>query len=275
MRYITAPLDLTIEELEIYRLLYTKSNFENMSVKYTLDQLVMDSDKRLLLTKTKVSRIINNFLKSNYININKKGSKGNPTIYKINKIKDLFETQTNTTETQINITETQTKLKDIDYQGIDDNCQTQTNTTETNIGLKRNANLIPINDKDNDKDKEINKHLSEKEIFEHWNFKKGTISHQDKMFDDKKGLITTAIKKFGKNKIMTAINRLDSIVLSKNCKYEYKWSLFDFIKQGNGIPRWLDDGQLWNNYKSFVEQNSSKEREEKFRNATGNNFWDL
>ncbi|MDD3570282.1 MAG: hypothetical protein PHY44_04185 [Lachnospiraceae bacterium] len=38
--------------------------------------------------------------------------------------------------------------------------------------------------------------------------------------------------------------------MSANYYYEFRWNLYKFLKQSNGIPNRLDDGQLWNDYNS-------------------------
>ncbi|MGL4453771.1 MAG: conserved phage C-terminal domain-containing protein [Sarcina sp.] len=96
-----APLDLNAKELEVYKLLYKKMDFDTFEVKYTLDQIAQDSDKILELTKRKVDVIIKKFIELNYLNIVQKGVKGKPTIYKITKINELMCNEYVTNKEQI------------------------------------------------------------------------------------------------------------------------------------------------------------------------------
>ena len=152
-----APLDLTTEQLEIYKLLYSKMNFDDYLVKYTLEQLATDSNPILLLTKKKVNRIIKNFIVENFLTVITTGSKGNPTIYKVSKIKVLFE------EHKGNTKETQRELKG-NLKGTNETSDTNAlecveehkgNLKGTQRELKGNLKVTPINDKDKEKDKYI------------------------------------------------------------------------------------------------------------------------
>lgn len=113
-----------------------------------------------------------------------------------------------------------------------------------------------------DKDKDID----ERKIFDYWNSKEGVVKSQKRSFN--KGKISTAIKKYGKDDILKAIDRLNKAVLDANYYYSFKWNLFKFLKQGNGISNWLDDGQLWNDYsekgenKNGINGRNSRENKE-------------
>lgn len=85
--YIVMPIGLTIEQREVYTYLYEKCNFQDMTVEYTVSQIVVDSDKRLNLTPMKVRTILKKFLLNGYIVDIHKGSKGNPSTLKIITIK--------------------------------------------------------------------------------------------------------------------------------------------------------------------------------------------
>ena len=93
-----------------------------------------------------------------------------------------------------------------------------------------------------------NIYTKEREIFDYWNSKKGTVTSKEDSFDERK--IATAIKNFKKEEIVKAIDRLDKAVLDVNYYYNFKWNIYKFFKQSNGISNWLEDGQLWNDYKS-------------------------
>ncbi len=90
----------------------------------------------------------------------------------------------------------------------------------------------------------------EKEIFDFWNSKDGVIKSHEKSFD--KGKISTAIKNYGYQEIITAIKRLSDAVTDNGYYYNFNWNIYKFLKQSNGISNWLDDGQLWNDYESCL-----------------------
>ena len=85
-----------------------------------------------------------------------------------------------------------------------------------------------------------------KNIFGFWN-SKGIINHK-KLSSDFEKVIDTAIKKYGVENIMLAIERYSQAYFDTNFYYKHRWNLLNFLKQGNGISNWLDDGQIWNNY---------------------------
>jgi hypothetical protein len=101
----------------------------------------------------------------------------------------------------------------------------------------------------------INIYTLERELFDYWNIKKGTVTSTENSFDTNK--IATAIKNFKKEEIVKAIDRLDKAVIDTNYYYNFKWNIYKFFKQANGISNWLDDGQLWNDYKSKGEGTSN------------------
>jgi len=100
-----------------------------------------------------------------------------------------------------------------------------------------------------------NIYIQEKEIFDYWNSKKGTVISKEDSFDKNK--IATAIKNFKKEEIVKAIDRLNKAVLDTGYYYNFKWNIYKFFKQANGISNWLEDGQLWNDYKSKGDGSSN------------------
>jgi hypothetical protein len=94
-RYMIAPLDLTIEELNIYQLIYKKVDFNSWVSDYTLDQLSTDSHQALNISKKVASRIVNKLIELEYLEIVRVGVKGRATLYKINRDKLWNESGTN------------------------------------------------------------------------------------------------------------------------------------------------------------------------------------
>lgn len=127
-----------------------------------------------------------------------------------------------------------------------------TSIKDNNILSFNNDCICETNDNNSNKEPKDN-YIVEKEIFDYWNSKLGTIHSQERSFTKDKTKIKTAIKTYGKDEIMTAIDRLDKAVLDTNYYYSFKWNIFKFLKQSNGITNWLDDGQLWNSYNANKE----------------------
>ena len=158
MKYIYAPLDLTDEEFHIYILMYKKCFFKTMELKYTYNQIIIDSNPIFRLTERKVRTIISNFIKNGFLEIIFKGKKGSPTVYKIIKIEELMRHQCDTNATPMRQESDRNKL-DTPKVVADERQESDRKAT-----LIRQESVNPINDKDNDKDKEKDiKSVSSKE----------------------------------------------------------------------------------------------------------------
>lgn len=83
-QYIYVPIDLKPEEYEIYRLLYINSKADTLIVQYSLMELVKDSSKIFNFTRRKVEIVIKNLINKGYLVRLDKGTRGNPTKYRIN-----------------------------------------------------------------------------------------------------------------------------------------------------------------------------------------------
>lgn len=113
-------------------------------------------------------------------------------------------------------------------------------------GVLKNDNLDDVKGSNNVTDV-ATKHKEAREIFEFWNELESTITHTDKNFQPK--LIETALKKFGKSELLSAMKRMNMANLDKKYFYSNRWNLYNFLKQRNGVPNWLDEGQEWNRFK--------------------------
>ena len=87
--YMIAPLDLTEKQMLIYQKMYTKCNFQDMTVKYTLEQLANDIRIIDIPTKT-IYKNIKSMINKGYIELIKKASKGNAPIYRILKMDEIL-----------------------------------------------------------------------------------------------------------------------------------------------------------------------------------------
>ena len=68
--------DMTLDEREVLVLLYRHMDFDTNIAGYTVNQLVVNSDKRLNLTTQKVRTILKKLEKEGYIELLTSGSKG-------------------------------------------------------------------------------------------------------------------------------------------------------------------------------------------------------
>lgn len=99
--FMLLPLEFNEEEAHVYKVLYRRANFKTMEVKYTLQTLEMDCHPMFNLTKMKLRKILKYFIENNYLLELQKGSKGNPTLYKIISLNKRYEHLNSTNTTQI------------------------------------------------------------------------------------------------------------------------------------------------------------------------------
>lgn len=113
----------TLEEYEIWKQLNKHCNYETNVTGYTVNQLVVNSDKRLNLTTQKVRTILKKFEKEGYIDFLTSGSKGKESTLKITIKQQLFNNNaTNKTE---------------QLQQIEDDKQQQSNNNVTTLSKKK------------------------------------------------------------------------------------------------------------------------------------------
>ncbi len=243
MRYIILPLELNTEQREIYWLLYSRMDFDTFEVKYTLDQLANDSNEKLCITKKKASLIIKEFISKGYLNVLKKGSKGNPTIYEVVKIDKIGKHKSNLKETQRelkgNIRETNKPSDTNSYQDFEKH---KGNLKETQRELKGNTKVTPTNDKDKDKD---NIYIEIQEIRKYY---KGTKS---KSVADKK--LPKLIKQYTKEQLIRAIERYNKFVMDQR-------------KTGFQL-QFKNEGTFWNGgYVDYLDENYSDNQTTNYSN---------
>ena len=93
-KYFIALDEMTLEEIDIWRLLSRYSNYDTDVAGYTINQLVVNSDKRLNLTTQKVRTILKKFEKQGYIEFLSSGSKGKESTLKLTIKQQLFNNNT-------------------------------------------------------------------------------------------------------------------------------------------------------------------------------------
>ena len=134
-KYFITLQAFTLEEYEVWKQLNKYCNFETGISGYTVNQLVVGSDKRLELTTQKVRTILKKFEKEGYIQFLTSGSKGKESTLKIVLKNKLFNQQ------QCNNYSTN---KTEQLQEVEDSKQQQSNNNLTTLQRKKNNNNILI-----------------------------------------------------------------------------------------------------------------------------------
>ena len=93
-KYFIGLDSMTIDEIEIWRLICRYSNYETNVAGYTINQLVVGADKRLNLTTQKVRTILKKFEQKGYIKFLTSGSKGRESTLLITIKQQLFNNNT-------------------------------------------------------------------------------------------------------------------------------------------------------------------------------------
>ena len=122
-QYFLTLQSFTLEEYEIWKQLNKYCSYDTNIAGYTVNQLVVNSDKRLNLTTQKVRTILKKFEKEGYIQLVSSGSKGKESTLKITIKQQLFNN---------NVTNKSEELQ----QG-EDNKQQQSNNNVTTLSKKK------------------------------------------------------------------------------------------------------------------------------------------
>ncbi len=237
--YMVSPLGLTERQLLIFQKLYEKSNFKDMTVKYTAEQLSCDI-RIVSIDSQAIGRDLKKLQKMGIINVIDQGRSGHPTTYKIQKLNEIYM-------------KSNQKLKHSDINGLKGEGE---NCLKTNQKLNEN----PIKEKE--KENNIYSH-----IFDFWNSKK-IIIHKS-LNDDIEKSIKKALKIYCEDEIIKAIDTYGDI-LTSNFYFNYKWSLKDFLNRKNGISTFMEDGSNKVNYKKWKENNKDEVKNSRGY-AKGNN----
>ena len=118
--------DMTLDEREVLVLLYRHMDFDTNIAGYTVNQLVVNSDKRLNLTTQKVRTILKKLEKEGYIELLTSGSKGKESTLKITIKQQLFNN---------NVTNKSEQL-----QQVEGGKQQQSNNNVTTLSKKKENN---------------------------------------------------------------------------------------------------------------------------------------
>ena len=123
-KYFIALDEMTLDEIEIWKLLCRYSNYETDVAGYTINQLVINSDKRLNLTTQKVRTILKKFEKEGYIQFLSSGSKGKESTLKLTIKQQLFNNNATNKSEQLQ------QIEDLDNNNVTTNQQQSNNTTK-------------------------------------------------------------------------------------------------------------------------------------------------
>ena len=115
----------------------------------------------------------------------------------------------------------------------------------------------------------IEKHIDDMErIHKHWKDKLSDINNA-RLTKRLKKRMATKLKKWSADKVVKAIDNYEEMYRS-NHYYEHNFTLYKFIKQKNGAPRFVDgldeeyDGDLWKDYQSKFGK-STKENDKRLK----------
>ena len=134
-KYFIALDKMSIDEIEIIRLLSRYSNYETNITGYTVNQLVVNADKRLNLTTQKVRTILKKLEKEGYIKFLSAGSKGKESTLKLTLKDKLFNQQ----QSNNNLTNKSEQL-----QGVEGLSNNNVTTNQQHYKDKKNNNNILI-----------------------------------------------------------------------------------------------------------------------------------
>ena len=123
--------EMTLDEIQVYKLLCKYSNYGTNVAGYTIKQIVDSCDNRLNLTTQKVRTILKKFEKEGYIQFLTSGSKGKESTLKLT-LKDMLFSQQQSNNNVTNKSE--------ELQGFEDSNQQQSNNNVTTLQRKKEKN---------------------------------------------------------------------------------------------------------------------------------------
>lgn len=136
---------------------------------------------------------------------------------------------------------------------------------QSNNPEAENTPRTPPEHPENNKERRIKKeklNTQIEKIYNHW-LKKCADINKARLTKRLKKRIQTKLKKWKVDKIITAIDHYSEIYQS-DWYYSHNFTLFKFIKQGNGAPRFVSGldqeyaGDLWKDYQQQQKGNSKK-----------------
>ena len=122
---------------------------------------------------------------------------------------------------------------------------------ENNAGRSENSNVSASASKNDDRYIN-NKYINNNNklyiyIFNAWN--KLNINNEKILTDDNKSAIANALNEHNEEDIINAIENF-GVVYKSDHYYNYAWILKSFLSRSNGINRFMEDGDIWLDYKA-------------------------
>ena len=123
---------------------------------------------------------------------------------------------------------------------------------ENNAGRSENTSVSANASKNDDRyinNKYINNNNNKLYIyiFNAWN--KLNINNEKKLTDDNKSAIANALNEHNEEDIINAIENF-GVVYKSDHYYNYAWILKSFLSRSNGVNRFMEDGDIWLDYKA-------------------------
>lgn len=94
-------------------------------------------------------------------------------------------------------------------------------------------------------------------IFNTWN--ETNINNEKILYPSVKSAIEYAINLYGEEKVITAIKNYSQVYYS-DYYYDFAWNLVGFLRKPNAIKRFLDNGDMWRNYRRKLEKEKDEEK---------------
>ena len=93
-------------------------------------------------------------------------------------------------------------------------------------------------------------------IFNTWN--NININKEKVLRDYTKKVIYKALEIYKEEEIIKSIKNYKKVYISQNHYYSYRWTLINFLSKPNGISRFMDNGDMWLEYKSIIESSNDE-----------------
>ena len=142
-KYFIALDEMTLDEIQVYKLLCKYSNYETNVAGYTIKQIVDSCDNRLNLTTQKVRTILKKFEKEGYIQFLTSGSKGKESTLRLT-LKDMLFNQQQSNNNITNKSEELQGFEGGDQQQSNNNVTTLQRNKENNNKKEKETNLNEI-----------------------------------------------------------------------------------------------------------------------------------
>src|SRR6056297_2623218 len=137
---------------------------------------------------------------------------------------------------------------------VNNNSSQESNCNQNdNKNSQSKVNKSKVNNSKVNNSKEISAHIDEiKEVYDCWINNLKDIN-EAKLTKKQKEVILTKLKKWSAERLKRAIRNYNEVYRS-DYYYSHNFTMFKFIKQGNGAPRFIPgldskyDGDLWKDY---------------------------